>query len=1284
VTAKHFLLTSHIVITNIIIIDIDTMLSLRRLTAFALASAIFLISSLSSIDAQSGDSAYTTALGTARAPLFSADFSSNITANGGATNWRWLSSDSSDSSTNQGVHTGLAQLTGAATSFINLNAVTGPNRVGSTALPMMGGLSQPGAGYTAGWSVEVVFKTSGIANWAKIYNLGTGPGETLILLGWDGDADGQNLLVENYNDAAIAPNYVKGAVEVVKPTILNKWYHIVWNFIPVDQAASSANWQIYVNGQLQNWANGITPNTTFTPIQGANYPLRVDRDEAYLGKSSWNDPTMAVIYDAFRVYDYALTAQQVRAFATAYNCYEPVTVPTPANNFAFPDSPESLNWNTFAPRAPVMNAVFSEDPITAVGGRRNYGYMSVDGVDAPAVQAFHRGITVFNGSDSSYVDLTTHTGPLSIGRVMPIFGVTSGVGPTAGTTVSIVVKLTAVEVWAKIIELSSGPYYDSWVIGWNGNTYNSIEVHNFNEVRAGVPDLGVLNFLRSPVLNQWYHFSVVMQQLDSVTYRGNWTIYVNGEIAATLLPTAAVDPANYPLPVYRQNSYIANSAWGADETATMELDMFRVYDYALTQAQVRGEAAAYGLYGPNVPVDPSWNVTFNFPADTESQGAASKVSRQPVMNAWFGTDPTVATRSSSVGLNYVWMQIDPSDNGIDQQRHKGLIRLTGAPTSYIDLATSLGPNSCGVVLPIVGGPGYGTGSNGFGQGWTFEVVFKILGADNWAKIFNFGNGPEIDNIILGWDGADVGALAFENWNSPAKPAYPHGMAGVFEPKLGKWYHVVIVVEPVDLTAGSANWIFYVNGQRYDYSTQITPGKSFTPIQGGSYPFANPRPRAYLGESNWNDPNMNMILDAMRVYDYALTGTQIRDLADFYGLNEPAMALTTPALNNPNVNPANNAEVNAWNIANANMPTPVFNAPFAVNPGPLVNNGGAVNYTWMESDPTDSTVNQQRHRGIVALTGNAGSFIDLMKPTGPNSVGLVLPTLFGQSSGSDSTLGWTVECAFKSDRADVWSKIVGFSTGADRDAWSIGWYGAVANAFAWEVQNHNNVNPGSSVIREISDLVFWNSPPLNTWVHVVVGMRPIPPFSTYGAVYSVWVNGVLFNETSTNVMMPFPVYRHQSYLGASAWAHDPNAKVYFDALRIYDKHLTPAQVASLAALYGASPPPQASTGSNQQTRTSSSSSGTTVVPGTDSSSSSSLSGGAIAGIVIGSIAGAAILCALIFCFLFSGRSSKNNSSKDADNNYGNNANNKYGQMEASTTSAARGDDVELAHVENETA
>jgi len=52
--------------------------------------------------------------------------------------------------------------------------------------------------------------------------------------------------------------------------------------------------------------------------------------------------------------------------------------------------------------------------------------------------------------------------------------------------------------------------------------------------------------------------------------------------------------------------------------------------------------------------------------------------------------------------------------------------------------------------------------------------------------FLVGNGPEVDNIILGWDGADVGALAFENWNNPSKPQFPHGMAGVFEPKLNTW------------------------------------------------------------------------------------------------------------------------------------------------------------------------------------------------------------------------------------------------------------------------------------------------------------------------------------------------------------------------------------------------------------------------------------------------------------------------------------------------------------------
>jgi len=1215
-----------------------------------------------------GDWAWSQAIGTSRRPVYNLDFQANPTQNGGgATAWEWREQDPTDDTVIAGLHTGLAVLNGGATSYVDLDNIEGPNRVyDNLVMPQVGGLTSPGAGYVPGWSFEMVFKATGYANWAKLFTLGNNRDVDEIMVGFDG-ADG-NMIVQNYiEDAVYNGAWAYAAVQVVKPTVLNKWYHIVVTMRP-GVAPGSGNWQVYVNGQLQDWATRITQDMTFTELQGASFPRAVPRLNSYLGKSNWDDPNIRVVYDAFRIYDYVITPLQVAAFASAYGCFEIVPVFTPTDNKQLPDRPETTNWQVAnLPRGPVFNGVFADNPAPYVGGVTDYKWLDVDPSDDPQTQARHKGLLVFNGSDACFADLTRPTGPKSVGLVMPLVGgAGNGQGEARGITFEMVVKLTAVETWAKLFQMSSGPDLDSTVIGWR-DRFNTLEVHNFNSIRSGLTRVGSVDMLASPNLGQWYHLAVVMQLTDDQRYDGRWTLYVDGEITATKLSTDANNPANFPLPVYRQDTYLAKSAWN-DATATMVLDEFRVFDYALSQAQVRASATQYGLYGSSKPVVPANNVTLAFPPTEESMAAALLVSKQPVFNAWFGTNPSTMVRSPN-GFEYEYLDEDTTDSGVDRTKHRGLVRLSGAASSYIDVTTNFGPNSCGVVLPVVGGAGSGTGAS---RGWTFELVFKLKTMASWAKLFNFGNGPEINNILCGVDGTDSSTMNFEIFDT-RQTAWPHGFAEVFKPSLNTWYHVVVLVSPVNMTAGSANWQFWVNGNLLNWSDGITKGMSFTAVQGANYPVAVPRQFSYIGKSNWNDPTFSGVVDAMRVYDYVLTPKEITDLATLYGCNEPSQAIQTPASNKP-VNPSNQPEVNAWN--RAGIPAPVFNANFAVDPrGVLGGLSSSYGYTWMASDPTDSVADQNLHKGLIVLNGSDTSFIDLMRSTGSNSIGLVLPTVFGQTSGSGNSRGWTIEMTFKNMRPDdfvdrqKWSKLWNLATGGGdwMESIAITWDGDMPRPgpTRWMVQNYLNLNPVSNQPKENFNLPLYNNPVRNKWYHVVLVVSPVGPNELFGAWWRVYVDGTRTNRTEM-ANMPLPVVRDNSYIGSSQWGlQDANSMMIVDSFRIYDQALSAQQIAALARDLNSNnptvvpepdlPPPAGGNGENPS----------------GSSSSSSLGGGAIAGIVIGSVVGAAILCAIIFCFCLTGAHSKGSSKSFEESGPKNTSG--YGEMEHSQQSHVTGDD-----------
>ena len=443
---------------------------------------------------------------------------------------------------------------------------------------------------------------------------------------------------------------------------------------------------------------------------------------------------------------------------------------------------------------------------------------------------------------------------------------------------------------------------------WDGNNYGSVEMQNYNNIyRFNATYLTEIDFLQTwAPLHQWFHITWVASSPNTTTWTSTYTVYVNGQ--PVVRPTKnqfrngpgnvmdATQMGIFPMPITRWYNYLAASVWG-DPPASYLLDAFRVYDYALTQTQVQAMATSYGLNSAApIPTTPPVQTNLNIPAMTEDQVAATLVPRPALFNGSFALNPQpYVAPSTGATLNYQWLQFDPMDSLTVAGKHQGLIVLSGAVGSYIDLGTNQGANSVGMVMPTIGGAGFYP----FGdprQGMSFELVIKLNATSTWAKIACIGDGAGVDDVVIGWDGNDYGRLSLQNLNNAAlTPAYVQFMIEMIRaPVLGQWYHLVVTAQAVNATLGTANWQVYVNGVLQNWTSALSPGISstFSAFQGGTWPQPVSRYQSYLGKSDWGDPYLAATFDAFRYYDYLLDPTSVRNLANMYGLYAPVAPPTS--------------------------------------------------------------------------------------------------------------------------------------------------------------------------------------------------------------------------------------------------------------------------------------------------------------------------------------------------------------------------------------------------------
>lgn len=565
---------------------------------------------------------------------------------------------------------------------------------------------------------------------------------------------------------------------------------------------------------------------------------------------------------------------------------------------------------------------------------------------------------------------------------------------------------------------------------------------------------------------------------------------------------------------------------------------------------------------------------------------------------WFGL--TFATAPSTASApNFGWESAEAGD-ALCTYRHSGIATFNASLAQYVDLnaPNASSPLWGGAALPgYLGGASAGTLAAGT-AGWTIESTFRAHPNAGNSKLFSIGAGQPTNNVFAGPDGSGTGmTFGIYDGNTNGGVAYSDGHSGIIEwvnPFVPyQWYHTVFVMQQVTVLNGLTDsgasatqgnvthgaWWLYVNGALLSYSGGVS--------QNNMLPAQVPRQLSYLAKSSWNDPAFSGLIDTFRIYNQALTQSQVTTLynGEMGGCAVP-IATTAPAAAFPNLLPR----------TTSGAVTPFYSLSFTTNPG------SGTGYGWVNALPTDSAANQALHQGLITLSSASSQFINMSASSGANSVGSVLPTIGG------GTAGWSFEVMFLSmSGADSWPKL--FDIGTTRLAGGpplndivLGWDGSAGSPdYFWQFDVVDNTSTGHEF--QTGDAI--GELPYNTWTHVVATISP--PTTNGNANYFVYVNGQLYT-TITNVFYPVAAQRQNAFLGKSGWS-DPYFNGSIDFFNVYNQQLSDTQIAALyqATLVPGGSPTQPSTGGSTGSTvrsSSSSSTATTPIPAASSSSSSS--------------------------------------------------------------------------------
>ena len=140
----------------------------------------------------------------------------------------------------------------------------------------------------------------------------------------------------------------------------------------------------------------------------------------------------------------------------------------------------------------------------------------------------------------------------------------------------------------------------------------------------------------------------------------------------------------------------------------------------------------------------------------------------------------------------------------------------------------------------------------FNGDFTFQTWFLKRSNHNWSRVFDFGNGPGEENVIVVLSRETSGILSFHI----NKDGYSRSFELSDPTPLNEWTHITLRL------TGNIGWA-YINGNLVKYGLLQAPPDMERNVN-------------YIGRSNWNGDQMaDVLLDEFRVYNTALSPAVIK-------------------------------------------------------------------------------------------------------------------------------------------------------------------------------------------------------------------------------------------------------------------------------------------------------------------------------------------------------------------------------------------------------------------------
>lgn len=140
----------------------------------------------------------------------------------------------------------------------------------------------------------------------------------------------------------------------------------------------------------------------------------------------------------------------------------------------------------------------------------------------------------------------------------------------------------------------------------------------------------------------------------------------------------------------------------------------------------------------------------------------------------------------------------------------------------------------------------------FNSDFTFETWLYKRNSNNWSRIFDFGNGPNMQNVIVALSSGTDGHLSFHVYNDGWNKSFSLDNAT----PINQWAHLAL-----RLTDHIA-WV-YINGEQVKLGLLQQPQDTIRSID-------------YIGRSNWSsDDFADVLLDEFRIYNTALDPSTIQ-------------------------------------------------------------------------------------------------------------------------------------------------------------------------------------------------------------------------------------------------------------------------------------------------------------------------------------------------------------------------------------------------------------------------